>query len=132
MFHITTNRITSADSDMDENHIILPESDDIPNHLTIPDSDSSLSSQIHFPVSDGEGDLMDMVRSDQQNTTEAESDTGMLSRLNSESESDTSDLIMLPESPVAMRGAITGFERDPNSGRFTAASFTNFPDDLFD
>jgi len=109
----------------------------------IPDSDSSSSSQILFPVSDDVlSDAMDVVRSD-ENTTGADTDSEMHvvnSDLVSDPDSDCipHHILLCPNSPVVIRPSMSGsevtagFERDPNTGRFTAASFANFPDDLLD
>jgi hypothetical protein len=113
------DRIDMAESDMDED-IILPVSDenDIPDHIDIPDSDDNLD--MHFPVSDSEqSDAMDVVRSDEVEIHDSGSD------------------ILFPESPITTRtmsgsGAVAGIERDPDTGRFTAASFANFPDEMLD
>jgi hypothetical protein len=104
------------------------DSDDIPGHIDIPDSDavptSSTSSEI-FPVSDNHGsDAMD-VSSDEHDIP--------MSGAGSNSGSDH----LLPESPVTTRsvgaqGMMVGIQRDSNTGRFTAASFANFSDDLLD
>jgi hypothetical protein len=144
----------SADSDSDvefHDHITLPDSDtpdsdihiDIPdsdNDVLIPDSDGSATSQIHFPVSDDESsDPMDVVKSDEQSADPfgAASDPDIPMR-----EDDTdpdSDSIVFPDDspmaaghPLGSSGVTAEFGRDPNTGRFTAASFAHFPDDLLD
>ncbi len=136
---VPTNKIMSTDSDGDDeypNHIYIPESDDgahsgdIPISLRLPDSDSS---QICLPVSDDESsDAMNMVTSDEAaNSNVPMSVVGS----NSESESSIPDHIVLPESPMATSrsmGESGAIERDANTGRFTAASFAIFPDDLLD
>jgi hypothetical protein len=126
-----TNMATESDADDQLPDIPGTDSDHIPGHIDIPDSDSvpdsSTSDEIfEFPVSDDhESDAMDVVGSNEPDipTSVASSDSG-------------SDLIF-PESPVTTRsigapGMIVGIQRDSNTGRFTAASFVNFPDDLLD
>jgi hypothetical protein len=125
----TINHITPADPDTDLPSI--PESDDIPDHMSLPDSDdnpdhsmspkSGSPSSLNFPVSDEE---MDVVRSD-----------------NADSDSDAvpDHIVISPSpSPVVTRhftrspGMMTEFQRDPTTGRFTADSFANFPDEALD
>ena len=47
---------------------------------------------------------------------------------------DSGSDILLPESPITttMGGSGAGIEREPDTGRFTAASFANFPDNMLD
>jgi hypothetical protein len=126
-----------ADPALDDN-IYMSDSDSIPDHtnihqsndqLILPNSDSSVASELNFPVSDGEDDAMDVVRSDEQDIP--------MPPANADSGSDSEDIVF-PESPVAMRrsnvraGGMAAIERDPNTGHFTAASFANFPDELLD
>jgi len=130
-----TNIATNLDnmgtkSDADNQLPDLPgsESDSFSGHIPDSDSvpDSSTSSELSFPVSDDHGSVaMDVVWSDEHDIPmpDAGSDSG-------------SDIVF-PESPVATRtigpsGVMVGIERDPNTGRFTAASFANFPDELLD
>jgi len=122
-----------------------PDTDDkYPDHIMIPDSDSSPMSQICFPVSDSvSNDQMDVVRSDGQSHG-AEFDTEIHNRPGyTDSELDTSipDHIILPDDFSRLEdrllssggsGVMAGFQRDPNTGCFTAASFAHFPDDLVD
>ena len=112
------DHIDMPDSDDIPDTIHIPDSDDIPDHLVISDSDSSHSSPMQLPVSDDEGsDPMDVVR---------EPTTG--GNTNSESDSIADDIVDSGpnESPMV------GIERDHNTGRFTAASFANFTDELLD
>jgi len=51
--------------------------------------------------------------------------------------SDSGSDIVFPESPVATQsigapGVMVGIERNPNTGRFTAESFADLPDELFE
>lgn len=108
----------SSGSDMNSD-IDFPESDDIPDHIDIPHSDdtSRSSSPSH---------AMDVVRSD-----EAE----MPMSIGSTDSAPDSDDIVFPESPIAEGQSMGGpglMVRDPQTGRFTAASFANFPDELLD
>ena len=110
--------IDKAESEMDED-IILPVSDDIPDHINIPELEDSL--EIDFPVSDNElNNAMDVVRSDEVEIPMSNSGSD----------------ILFPESPyttiIGGSGAVTGIERDPSTGRYTAASFANFPDEMLD
>jgi hypothetical protein len=124
-----TGHIDIPDSDADD-QFSDSESDNITGHIDIPDSDSvpdsSTSSELTFPVSDDHGsDAMDVVRSDEHDIPM--SDAG----------SDSGSDIVFPKSPVATRtigpsGVMVGIEHDPNTGRFTAASFANFSDELLD
>ena len=119
-----------TESDADGELPDIPELDDIPGHIDIPDSDhgpdSSTSSELIFPVSDDhESDAMDVVRSDEHDIpiSDGSADSGLD--------------IVFPQSPVATEttgasGAMVGIERDPSTGRFTAASFVHFPDELLD
>jgi len=89
---------------------------------------------------------MDVVRSNGQSAEPygAESNTEIHTTLgHTESELDTSipDHIILPddfsrsEDPLLLKGGpgvMAVFKHDPNMGRFTAASFAHFPDDLVD
>src|SRR6266540_1841488 len=150
-FHVTaTNPVVRTELDADDefpDHIIMPESNDtpddidiadsdgIPDHLILPDSDSSHSGQIHFPLSDDE---MDGVSDEPSAQPNAESDTEIpMSVANTDSESDSN--IILPrdtaESPMAtwrVIGGLGAFTRDPNTGRFTPASFSIFSDQVLD
>lgn len=135
--HAKTSESVHTDPDTDDKY---------PDHIDIPDSDSSTTSQIRFPVSDSDSNEMDVVRSDGQAAEPhgAESDTNIYTTLgHTDSASDTSiiDHIILPddfsrsEDPLLSSGGsgvMAGFQRDPNTGRFTAASFAHFPDDLVD
>jgi len=136
--HAETSKSMHTDPDSD---------DEYPDHIIIPDSDSSTMSQIHFPVSDSDSnDQMDVVRSDGQSAQPhgAEFDTEIHNSPGyTDSESDTSipDHIILPDDFFRSEdrllssggsGVMAGFQRDPNTGRFTAASFAHFPDDLVD
>ena len=125
--------IDISDSDEIPGHIDIPESDQIPlpdsadiDHLSISDSDSQHSSQINFPVSEDEGSAMDVVDSNEEEMAMSVqyTDLGL-----------ESDDIIFPESPMATvkgSGVTIAVERDPNTGRFTAASFANFPDTYLD
>jgi hypothetical protein len=136
------DHITLPESDDTPEHISIPDSDDIPDHLMIPHSGSSGSSQIYFPISDDElSDAMDVVRSDEQTAAPAATETEIpMSVVSSDSESDS--ILVLPsdpsESPMATRQStgsgltMAAVVRDPNTGRFTATSFINFPDDFLD
>jgi hypothetical protein len=125
----TNNFATESDADDQLPDIPGTDSDDIPGHIDIPDSDSipdsSTTSEI-FPVSDDdESDGMDVVGSN-------EADMPM-----SVASSDSGSDPILPESPVTTRsigapGMTFGFQRDANTGRFTAASFANLDDELLD
>lgn len=114
--------INSSDSEEEyPDHINIPDStdsDDNPDHIIIPDSDSDSSSQLHLPISDDE---MDVVQSEPAENTDKEMAT------NSDPDSDP-DHIIFPSDHS--ESTMETFERDPNTGRFTAASFTHFPDDL--
>lgn len=91
-------------------------------HTDSPDSSSDRS----LPVSDDHGsDAMDIVMSDEHD----------IQMLDASTESGTN--LVFPESPVNTRsigdsGVRVGIQRDPDTGRFTAASFANFPDELLD
>jgi len=131
--HVTTNhpetsKSVHADPDTD---------DEYPDHIIIPDSDSSTMSQIRFPVSDSDSnDPMDVDRCDGQSAQPhgAEFDTEIHTTPgHTDSESDTSipDHIILPDDFSRSEdrllssgglGVTAGFQRDPNTGRFTAAS----------
>ena len=54
--------------------------------------------------------------------------------LNTDSESDlsSSDHIVFPSDISGSPGVVAGFGHDPNTGRFTVASFAHFPDELLD
>jgi hypothetical protein len=114
-------------------HITLPDSED--DNLMLPDSDSSQSSVIHFPMSDDEDDVMDVVRSDEQTVPPGATLGSPIFIDDSDSESDNDRIIFPCESPLATQPSIGGsevIERDPNTGHFSAASFSHFPDDLLD
>ena len=136
--HPETSKSVHADPDTD---------DEYPDHIIIPDSDSSTMSQIRFPVSDSDSnDPMDVDRCDGQSAQPhgAEFDPEIHTTPgHTDSESDTSipDHIILPDDFSGSEdrllssggsGVTAGFQRDPNTGRFTAASFAHFPDDLVD
>jgi len=136
--HTETSKSVHTDPDMD---------DECSDHIIIPDSDSSTMSQICFPVSDSDSnDPMDVVRSDGQSAQPhgAEFDTEIHTtpgHTNSESDSSIPDHIILPDDfsrsedrllSSGGSGVMAGFQRDPNTGCFTAASFAHFPDDLVD
>ena len=129
------DHITIPDSDIPESdiHIDIPDSD---NDILIPESDSSATSQIHFPVSDDElSDPMDVVKSDEQSTDPygAASDPDI--PMGEDDTDSDSDSIVFPDDsghPLGGSGVTAEFGRDPNTGRFTAASFAHFPDDLLD
>jgi len=121
--------ISDSDSDSDSvDHIIIPQSDDIPDHIDIPICPPS-PSHMQFPVSDDEtSNAMDVVLSD---------DIEMpMSVVSTDSGSDLNDIVF-PGSPI-MTGQspyvpdVVAINRDPTTGRFTAASFANFPDELLD
>ena len=140
--HAENSVVPDPDTDHEiPDHISISDSDDSskPDRLMIPDSDSSPMSHIRFPESDDElSDRMDVVRSDEP--IGAESDPEIETRENSESGSDSSiDHIILPSdgsgSPMDTRlsmGGLGVIGRDPDTGRFTAASFMHFPDELLD
>jgi len=80
---------------------------------------------------------MDVVRSDEQSAElhGAESAREVpMTVLNTDSESDlsSSDHIVFPSDISGSPGVVAGFGRDPNTGRFTVASFAHFPDELLD
>jgi hypothetical protein len=123
--HMAIRPTQGADPAFNDN-IIMSDSD---QSLILPNSDLSATSELNFPVSD-EDDPMDVVRSDEQDVP--------MSPANADPGSDSNDIVF-PESPVAMRrnlnvraGGMAGIGRDPNTGHFTAASFSNFPDELLD
>lgn len=126
-YAIPPSNIT-AESDADEQlpDVVSSESDEFPSDHNFPVSDGASDSEISFPVSDDHrSDVMDVARSDEHDTP--------MSVTGSESGSD----MVFPESPVATLtiGAselMVGIERDPTTGRFTAALFANFPDELLD
>jgi hypothetical protein len=107
---------------------LIPQSDDIPDHIDIPICPPS-PSHMQFPVSDDEtSNAMDVVLSD---------DIEMpMSVVSTDSGSDLNDIVF-PGSPI-MTGQspyvpdVVAINRDPTTGRFTAASFANFPDELLD
>ena len=120
---------TESDADDQLRDIPSTDSDDIPGHIDIPNSDSvpdSSPSLEIFPVSDDrESDAMDVVGSNEPDFP--------MSVASSDSGSDP----VLPQSPVTTRsigapGTMVGIQRDSNTGRFTAASFASFTDDLLD
>ena len=119
-----TDHTMDTESDTDDeypDHIDI-NSDDIPDHVVLPDSDSGPSSQVNFPVSDEE--LSDPMDVDMQMV-----DT------DSDSDSSIPDHIVLSDpsgSPIGRSEATGAFGRDANTGRFTAASFANFTDDVLD
>ena len=124
------DHITFPDSDDEQND--KSDSDDTPDHIMLPDSDSSQSSIILFPISDDEDDAMDVVRSDEQTVPPGGTIRSPIFIDDSDSESDNIDR---SESPLDTRHSIGGsgvIDRDPNTGRFSAASFSHFPDDLVD
>jgi len=141
--HAKNSNSVSTDLGLEDefpDHINISDSDEIPDHLIIPDSDSSPTSQIHFPLSDDEDQLsdpMDVVRSDEQSAkphgavSAQEVPTPVL---NTDSESDlsSSDHIVFPSDISGSPGVVAGFGHDPNTGRFTVASFAHFPDELLD
>jgi hypothetical protein len=115
--------IYMPESDDTPEHIDLTHSDDIPDHIDLLHSDdvsnSSSSSQGDLPVSDDEGgNAMDVVHSDEIDIPMSVGST--------ESGHDSSDIVF-PESPIGGAGVMS---RDPETGRFTAASFANFTDEL--
>jgi len=112
----------------DSDAIDHTDSDDIPDHIDIPKS--SPSPRLLFPVSDDEqSNEMDVVSSD---------DIEIPMSVESSDSGSALDDIVFPESPITTResmdvpGVMIGIDRDPNTGRFTAASFANFPDELLD
>jgi hypothetical protein len=125
----------SDQSDLPESdtksNISTPESDDVPDHIDIPHSDdisdTSPSSHMDLPVSDGDSShSMDVVRSDEVDIPMSVGST--------DSGHDIDDIVF-PESPIATRQSLGGsgvMVRDLQTGRFTAASFANFADDLLD
>jgi hypothetical protein len=139
--NIQTDRVVLTDPNSDEDlpdHIDIPDSDDIPDHIEIPNSDEipdhidipesddfpesdSNTSQVDFPVSDDEMDVDESVH---------ETNTDLASEKNSDSASEANDDIVFPsDSP---RQTTTEVQRDPLTGRFTAASFAKFSDALLD
>jgi len=113
------DNIIMSDPDQIPDHLNITDSDEVAGHLIISDSDSTTSL---FPVSDdAESHSMDVVRSNEEGVT--------ISQVNSDSESDSiPDNILFSSDPTD--SPMIGVERDPNTGRFTAASFANFPDQL--
>lgn len=119
-----------SDSGSDSvDHIIIPQSDDIPDHIDIPISRAPSPSHMQFPVSDDEtSNAMDVVLSD---------DIEMPMSVGSTDSGSDLDDIVFPGSPI-MTGQssyvpdVVAINRDPTTGRFTAASFANFPDELLD
>ena len=103
-------------------HIIMSKSEE---HPMIQDS-ASPPCQILFPVSDSElSDPMDVIRSNEQSAQPQAANT----------DSSIPDHINLPYNfprPNNTRPSMAGFRHDPSTGRFTPASFANFPDDLVD
>lgn len=132
---IATYQPMITDSAVDSDNIQLPDeidspqSDDSENSVILPDSDSNHSSEMDLLVSDREESAaMDVVQSDEQENT--------MPVASSESGED-SDVIVLPKSPSisrsdAVSGGVVQIQCDPHTGRYTAASFANFPDELFD
>ena len=118
--------ITFADPEDIPDHIDIPDSDDIPGHIDIPDdfSNPSHSSQMRLSVTDDDrSNGMDVGGSDELDLP--------MSVVSTDSASD----IVFPESPIVTRDSVGGsgvLDRDPHTGRFTAASFANFPDELLD
>jgi hypothetical protein len=116
--HSDTIDIPESDVNSD---IYMPDSDDIPDYIDIPRSDdisnTHPSSQRDLPVlDDDEDNAMDVVQSD-------EADIPM-----SVGSTDSGLDIVFPESPFV--SGVMG--RDPHTGRFTAASFAIFTDELLD
>jgi hypothetical protein len=133
-FPTPTNNIMPTDSHADDDypdHIDISESDSVPDSGDNPASHRLLespSSDIYFPLSDESSHSMDVVRSDME-IPMSENDT------DSESECSIPSRIVWSESPMSTRQSIGGsgvMERDANTGRFTAASFANFSDELLD
>jgi len=130
-------------TELDADHIPISdfESDNIPGHIDISESDSvpdsMASSDVIIPISDG-SNAMDVVRSDEHDIPSSESGSDIVipgSPVESgASGADSGSDIVLPESPMASgaSGALIGIERDHSTGRFTAASFANISDELFD
>lgn len=124
------DHIILPDSEDEDDHIKLPDSadedtNDDPDNLMLPDSGSSQSSIIHFPMSDDEDDVMDVVGSGEQIVPAGATLGSPIVIDDSDSESEH----------VATKPSIGGsgvIERDPATGRFSAASFAHFPDDLVD
>jgi hypothetical protein len=124
--HSDTMDIPESDGN---NDIYMPESDDISDHIDLLHSDdisnSNRSSQGDLPVSDDDGgNPMNVVQSDE---IEIPMSVG------STDSGHDSALIVFPESPIATTQSIGGasvMDRDPGTGRFTAASFANFTDEL--
>ena len=128
----------------DPDHIEFPESDDIPDHIIMQSDEHE--SQITFPISDdnddGQDHRMDVVTSHGAAEQMAGSDSdnhAMDSEDIYESDESVTDHIVLGDnisgSPMdaTVRSVIrSGFQRDPNTGHFTSASFAHFPDDLLD
>lgn len=109
------------DDPPDDHSDDLPDhqSDDLPDHIDIY-SDDNFTSHLDLPVSDD--DAMDVVQSD-------ESDIPRIT--DPESDQD----IVFPESPFGPTQSAPSsgvMERDPFTGRFTGASFANFPDAFLD
>jgi hypothetical protein len=116
---------SELDVDIQMPGISNSESDDIPDHIDIPDSDDH---------------AMDVIRSDEHDIPMSDSgsdlpESPIAPRSAGASTPMTDSGSDLPQSPIAPRsvgssGQIIGIERDPITGRFTAASFANYPDDL--
>jgi len=134
--HAETSKSVHTDPDTNDKYS---------NHIMILDSDSSPTSQIWFPVSDSDSNNpIDVVRFKGQSTEPhgAKFNTEIhTTPSHTDSESDTSipDHIILPdnfsrsEDPLLSSGGsgvMAGFQCDPNTGRFIAASFAHFPDGL--
>ncbi len=78
---------------------------------------------------------MDVVRSDKQSVPPGATLGSPILIYDSDSELDNDCIIVPCESPLATQPSIGGsgvIEQDPNMGRFSAASFFHFPDDLLD
>ena len=136
--------IQIPDSDDPLDHIDIPDSDNsphdtnsdgIPDHLSISNSQSSSLSDIYVQDSDN---MMDVDQSDEQTTAAHYADTDKMPVVHTDSESDSVDHIELSDGPeypgsvIGGSGVTDGLGRDPTTGRFTAASFANVPDDLLD
>ena len=105
---------SESDEDVQFPDIPMSKSDNL--YINIPNTISNIS----FLVSDDHGsDVMDLVSSNKHDI--------LMSDVNTKSGSN----LVFPESPVAT-GASRVILRDPDTGRFTAASFANFPDELLD
>jgi len=157
--HVTnTDDIVGTESAADDaypDHIEIPDSGEIPDHievsgsddprhidipnspgiLMIPESESSASSDIYVHDSD---DAMDVVPPDEQTGASA-NNSGTIVIDNDTSSDSVDDHIELssdhPNSPdheMSDSAVIGRFGKDPATGRFTAASFANVPDDMVD